>query len=89
MRYITIDCAGITDKAGFHNAVAQALELPSWYGKNLDALHDCLTEASIPTQIRFENWALLEEALGHYAAAIQRAMCHAAQERPCIDVLFA
>ena len=88
MRIITIDCAGITDKTGFHNAVAEALEFPSWYGKNLDALHDCMTEVFTDTQVQFENWNLLEEALGHYTAAIQWAMTHAAEENPCIQIFF-
>ena len=88
MRFLTIDCSGITDKAGFHEAVAQVLEFPSWYGKNLDALHDCLTEVFTDTQLQFENWNLLEEALGHYTAAIQWAMTHAAEENPCIQIFF-
>ena len=39
MNVITIDCADIRDKAGFHAAVAKALSFPDYYGNNLDALH--------------------------------------------------
>lgn len=88
MRIITIDCNGIADKTGFHTAVAKALDFPEYYGKNLDALHDCLTEIFTDTQVLFENWHLLEDALGHYTAAIQWAMTHAAEENPCIQVFF-
>ena len=88
MRIITIDCFGITDKALFHDAVAKALDFPAYYGKNLDALHDCLTEIFTDTQVQFVNWQALEEALGHYTAAIQWAMSHAAEENPCLQVFF-
>ena len=88
MRFITIDCAGITDRAGFHRAVSHALSFPEWYGNNLDALHDCLTDIFEDTQIQFENWDKLENALGSYTAAIQWSMTHAAGENPCIQVYF-
>ena len=88
MRILTIDCAGISDKAGFHAAVAEALHFPAHYGKNLDALHDCLTDIFTDTQIQFENWDALENALGSYTAAIQWAMTHAAEENPSLQVFF-
>lgn len=88
MNVITIDCADIRDKAGFHAAVAKALSFPDYYGNNLDALHDCLTDIFADIQIQFENWRLLEEKLGSYTAAIQWAMSHAAEENPNIQVWF-
>ena len=88
MKTITIDCARIADKEGFHTALEEALEFPSWYGKNLDALHDCLAEICANTQVYFQNWHCLEDTLGHYTAVIQLAMTHAVEENPCIQVFF-
>ena len=88
MIIIPIDCTNIKDKAGFHAAVAEKLDFPAHYGRNLDALHDCLTDIFTDTQIQFENWDTLEEALGSYTAAIQWTMSHAAEENPCIQVFF-
>ena len=34
-----------------HEAIAAALEFPPYYGGNLDALHDCLTEIGQETVI--------------------------------------
>lgn len=31
-------------KEGGHDYLMEALDLPDYYGKNLDALYDCLTE---------------------------------------------
>ena len=44
MRNLTVDFNGATDKAAVHEAIKAGLELPEYYGKNLDALHDCLSE---------------------------------------------
>lgn len=41
-----IDLAGITSKDRFLAAVAQALGFPDWFGRNWDALEDCLTDMS-------------------------------------------
>lgn len=35
---------GILIKEKGHDYIAEALDFPDYYGKNLDALYDCLTE---------------------------------------------
>jgi Barstar (barnase inhibitor) len=40
---IRIDARRLTDPAGMHAALAEAFGFPEFYGKNLDALVDCLT----------------------------------------------
>lgn len=42
----TIDGSGIRSKGEFYAAVAAALSFPDWFGRNLDALHDCLRDLS-------------------------------------------
>ena len=44
MNEILLDCSGIADARQLHEALHRALEFPEWYGNNLDALMDCLTE---------------------------------------------
>ena len=34
-----------------HRALAEGLHFPAWYGGNLDALHDCLTDLNEPTEL--------------------------------------
>ena len=88
MKIITIDCSTISDRETFHTTMEKALEFPSWYGKNLDALHDCLTEIFTQTRIHFTNWNRLEDTLGLYTKAIRRAVTHAAEENPCIEIVY-
>ena len=50
MRKITIDCSGLT-RPQLHEAFARAFSFPQWYGNNLDALYDCLTDIQESTHL--------------------------------------
>ena len=41
-----VNLAQVTDKDAFLEVVGQALRFPEWYGRNWDALADCLTDLS-------------------------------------------
>ena len=41
-----MDGTRIRGKDDFYDAVAAALSFPDWFGRNLDALHDCLGDLS-------------------------------------------
>jgi RNAse (barnase) inhibitor barstar len=43
-RLVTIDLAGCRDKKAALQALADAFALPQWFGLNLDALYDALTD---------------------------------------------
>ena len=43
MKYI-LDANEMTTKENAHAYLKEQLELPEYYGMNLDALHDCLTD---------------------------------------------
>ncbi|GES34253.1 barstar family protein [Streptomyces angustmyceticus] len=42
----SLDLEGVADKAAFMDRCARALRLPDWFGRNWDALADCLTDLS-------------------------------------------
>lgn len=44
MKQIVLDGNILADAAKVHNYLMEMLEFPEYYGKNLDALHDCLTD---------------------------------------------
>ena len=55
MKKITINFETFSGKEDAHNYLAEQLEFPEYYGKNLDALYECLTEISSPTAIHLVN----------------------------------
>lgn len=54
MREVTVDCAAHSP-ARLHQALAQKLDFPDWYGNNLDALYDCLTDLEEQTRLTLLN----------------------------------
>ena len=44
MKRVELIASQLTDKEHLHDTLLKELELPEWYGRNLDALYDCLTE---------------------------------------------
>jgi RNAse (barnase) inhibitor barstar len=49
-RYVVheFDAGLWSEEANFHSAVAEALEFPEYYGRNLDAFNDCMGDIAVP-----------------------------------------
>ncbi|MGX7827053.1 barstar family protein [Actinokineospora sp. 24-640] len=41
-----LDGTSVHTRLDFYDAVAETLRFPEWFGHNLDALYDCLTDLS-------------------------------------------
>ncbi len=67
------------DREGAHEYLAKALSLPLYYGKNLDALADCLGELGEDVTVILDDAASLRESDG-YGAAILSVLEHCAEE---------
>lgn len=67
---VTVDLTGVRTLAEFHERVRAALTVPAWYGDNLDALHDLLTEGDEP--VTFRHAGDLRAAQPRFAAALER-----------------
>ena len=57
MRTITLDLERMTSVPALHKYLRSALALPVYYGANLDAVYDCLTEIAQPTLRIMKSWA--------------------------------
>ena len=84
MRCIRLDCAWMGDREAVHDYLAQALGFPSWYGRNLDALYDVLTERGEPLRLLVRN----REALAEYAEDLLRTLAEAAAENPALELVY-
>ncbi len=74
MEFIIIDGRRMTSVEQTHEYLAKTLRLPPYYGRNLDALHDCLTDLSRDVWIVLINGDLMDEALGEYAGKLRRVL---------------
>jgi RNAse (barnase) inhibitor barstar len=43
-RFVLVECSDCVDKNSLLKAIGRAFAFPDWYGANLDALYDCLTD---------------------------------------------
>ena len=80
-RVFTIDLAGVRSAAKMHDALAAALPLPAHYGRNLDALHDVLTEFG-------GSWTVVFRNAGAVARGLRAVCADAAEETPGLQVSF-
>ena len=53
---VVLDTATVSDKDGFMNAVSDALGLPGWFGRNWDALAECLADVPTGTVLVWDGW---------------------------------
>ncbi len=70
-----LDGAMMTSQAGAHDHIQEALGFPSYYGRNLDALYDCLTD--MKGEICMYHVSLLRRSLNVYAEKILRVFSDA------------
>ena len=80
--YAVIDGAKITSRDSLHDSLSRQLSLPEWYGRNRDALYDCLTEISEDSELVLTNTSALFANLGVYADVLQTVLRDACDENP-------
>ena len=81
MEDIILSCEGIATKQALHEALAQALSFPDWYGHNLDALYDCLTDLDDAVHLHLIGWEQLPEWKATFEAVFQDA------ENDCMEFI--
>ncbi|MEG2291183.1 MAG: barstar family protein [Clostridium sp.] len=71
MKSFILNGNDFTTKEMVHKILKETLELPSYYGENLDALWDCLTtEIEVPIKITWNNFDESKKYLGEYCNAL-------------------
>ena len=77
MKTVILDCRRLLQKERAHLYLAEALDFPDYYGKNLDALFDCLTELG-ECIIGLDGENILHEA-DNYGIKVLKVLEEAAQ----------
>lgn len=85
MKTITITAAAWKTPGDAHRALKEALGFPAYYGNNLDALHDCLTEMS-DVCIIIEECALAAAHMPEQWGRFLRVFFDACGENASLDI---
>ena len=85
---IELDCRQMTDRQAAHAYLKQALSLPEYYGNNLDALFDLLTEREAETVLVLACWQQLDDLRGSYGVALLDTLREASEENPKLEVVL-
>ncbi len=60
---VPLDLSGVSSEEEFQDRLSRALAFPHYYGRNLDACWDCITDIIEETQVELTGLTSLEEPI--------------------------
>ena len=88
MQTIVLDGRRMRTKEAAHAYIARKLSFPEYYGGNLDALYDCLTDVGCETELVVKYVRSLRRRLGEYGDRLLETLWDAARQNDKINILF-
>lgn len=86
MKTVTICLEKYKTPEELHADISKMLKFPAYYGANLDALFDCLTEICEPVILKIPQVMTEKYQLGDYGKKLVCVIEHAATENPNIQL---
>ena len=86
MREVTITGRDFTDMQQVHTMLAQELDFPTYYGQNLSALYDVLTETDQPARITVDLRAMEDTLMLQSLKRMLGVLEDVQEENPGIEV---
>ena len=83
---VIIDGSQLNKQKELHETIARQLELPGYYGENLDALWDVLTEQTAPMKITIRHGERFLRQLGAYGETVLELLQEAEEATQNITV---
>ena len=83
-----INLAGVSDKEEFHARIREALDVPDYYGDNLDALYDVLTEDISKRIIRISGANKVAENMRDYIGRFRLLCDDVNDESESVTIVF-
>lgn len=84
MEIIRLDGSRLRDREEAMELLGQALVLPEWWGRNLDALYDCLTDLGRPVRLEVSRREAMAET--PFGRRLLRVLGDAAEELPWLEL---
>ncbi len=88
MRKITLELNKMASLPALHKYLRRELALPVYYGANLDALYDCLTDVVEDTQLVIPAAVADDAHLGWYGKQLLQVLQDAAAANEHLQVLI-
>lgn len=85
---LRLDSRMLDDKEALHKEIFRQLQLPLYYGENLDALWDILTAWGNPLQIIIENCGESLAQVGTYGEMVMQLFQETEEENNNLSVDF-
>ena len=86
MKKIVLELEKMRSLPMLHKYLHTALALPEYYGANLDALHDCLTEIAEPTELVVPQQVAAEAYLVWYGEQFLQVLQDAAAANDALTI---
>lgn len=84
MDTVTLNGARLCRREEAMELLGRALALPDWWGRNLDALYDCLTGPGPAVRLVVQDRAAMEAA--PFGRLLLRVLEDAAADSPCFEL---
>ena len=88
----TFDISACTSPAEIHEVIRSSYPLPKYYGNNLDALYECLTDISEPTAaallFSYTDYDEEDHSLTAYFEKIKKVFLDAEEDNPELAVFI-
>ncbi len=88
MKVVTVDRNQLKTPEMAHAHLAELLSFPSYYGANLDALYDVLTDIQEDTCIRVPRLIIAKTCLGQYGERMVEVLSAAELENKHLEVIY-
>ena len=89
MKEFTFDISTCYSPDDLHSLLADSLPLPEYYGGNLDALYDVLTEPHERWKISFEGCKAAEALIGaKYMRSFKKMCADACKDNSELEISF-
>lgn len=83
-----LDTAGMTSSTEVLDRIGEVLGFPAYYGVNLDALADCLSDLDTATVVLWDHWSEMSRRSPDRFALICRVFADRAEQGQQIAVLL-
>jgi len=88
MEIIILDGRKMTSFDELHDYIKRIFRFPSYYGRNLDALADCLSELGPHVTVILNNADAMKEGLGVYADKLLRVFRDVSSEQKSFNFVI-